>query len=120
MSVSQRRYEIGRRSEARYPARLIEVRRTATEANTIRLRYLAALQIARGAEQRCISTGMPVRTEDSNTELRQMRRCPEPGCSGARRRAFGMARCGRPLVPGNGPANAYGRPAARGALSAHD
>ena len=31
---------------------------------------------------------------------------------------LGMARCGRTLVPGNGPANAYVRPAAQGALSA--
>ena len=31
---------------------------------------------------------------------------------------LGMARCGRTLVPGNGPANAHVRPAAQGALSA--
>jgi hypothetical protein len=50
----------------------------------ILLRYPAALRIADGAEQRCISNRMPVRTEVSYTELRQMRRCLEPGCSGAR------------------------------------
>jgi hypothetical protein len=60
----------------------------------ILLRYLAALRIADGAEQRYISNRMPVRTEVASTELRQMRRRLEPGCSGARRQCERRGRDG--------------------------